>query len=447
MQSMRSFSQNRSFQRLMLFGLIILLMVAGSWWFASGQARSVFTDWNLFAADTVSRTSASTDQQIRSLQGQLRAHPDDWQSYSQLGLAYLQKARETGDPTYYQKTEEALDKALSFQPDDYSSVSARGALALARHDFSLALEWGEKAKQVNPDRIYAYGVIADAQIELGRYEEAVETLQIMVDLRPDMSSYSRISYLRELHGDMDGAREMMQLAVDSGTPNAESTAWVRTQLANLYFNTGDLERAELEYQRTLQDRPNYVYALAGLGRVRAAQGNMEEAIELLNKTVAIMPLPEFVISLGDLYHASDQQEKADQQYQLVGAIETLYRANGVDMDMEIALFHADHDQQLEETLALARKAYANRPSIHAADALAWALYKTGNYEEAQRYSVEALQLGTQDALKLFHAGMIALKLGSKDQAREYIEEALTINPHFSILYVEEAREILQELQD
>jgi tetratricopeptide (TPR) repeat protein len=383
---------------------------------------------------------------IQTLQERLRANPNDWQSYSQLGLAYLQKARETGDPTYYQKTEEALDQALAMQPGDYASVTAKGALALARHDFSAALEWGEQAKQINPDRTYAYGVIADAQIELGYYEEAITTLQTMVDLRPDMSSYSRISYIRELHGDTEGAFEMMQLAVDSGTPNSENTAWVRTQLANLYFNTGDLEGAELEYELTLQNRPDYVYALAGLGRVRAAQGNVDEAIKLLNQAVAIMPMPEFVITLGDLYQASGQQEAANQQYQLVAAIETLYRANGVDMDMEIALFNADHDRNMTETVALARKAYANRPSIHGADALAWALYKTGHYAEAQTYSVEALKLETKDSLKLFHAGMIALKLGDQEQAREYLEAALATNPHFSILYAEEARDVLQELQ-
>ena len=116
---------------------------------------------------------------------------EDWQAYSQLGLAYLQKARETGDPSYYQKTQDALDKALSFQPDDYASISASGALALARHEFLSAFEWGERAVKINPDRSYAYGVMADAQIELGRYAEAVETLQTMVNLRPDMSSYSR----------------------------------------------------------------------------------------------------------------------------------------------------------------------------------------------------------------------------------------------------------------
>jgi tetratricopeptide (TPR) repeat protein len=221
---------------------------------------------------------------------------------------------------------------------------------------------------------------------------------------------------------------------------------VRTQLANLYFNSGDLEQAELEYQLTLQNRPNYVYALAGLGRVRAAQGNTEAAIKLLIRAVAIMPLPEFVIALGDLYQAAGQQAAANQQYQLVAAIETLFRANGVDMDMEIALFNADHEKNMTETLALARKAYVNRPSIHGADALAWALYKTGDLEEAKTYSEEALQLGTKDPLKLFHAGMIALESGDKSQAREYLEEALAINPRFSILYAEEARRTLETLQ-
>ena len=445
---MQMLTQNRLLNRLILLVFVTALIIIASWRLTSTQGvSSRLDDAYAYLADSASRTSASTDKLIQSLQERLRANPNDWQSYSQLGLAYLQKARETGDPTYYLKTEEALDKALSFQADDYASIGAKGALALARHDFSAALEWGEKARQINPDRTYAYGVIADAQVELGRYAEAIETLQTMVDLRPDMSSYSRISYIRELHGDLEGARELMQLAVDSGTPNAESTAWVRTQLANLYFNSGDLEQAELAYQLSLQNRPDYVYALAGLGRVRAAQGNMEDAIKLLKQAVRIMPLPEFVITLGDLYQAAGQQEAADQQYQLVAAIETLHRANGVDMDMEIALFNADHDKNMTETVALARKAYANRPSIHGADALAWALYKTGNYEEARTYAVEALKLGTKDSLKLFHAGMIALELGDKEQARQYLEDALAINPHFSLLYAEEARNTLQELQD
>ena len=444
---MQAIFQNRSFNRVMTLALIATTIIIVSWRFAPARNSSqLFSLVDSFASDSSLRANASTDAQIQSLQGKLRSHPEDWPAYAQLGLAYLQKARESGDPTYYQKTQEALDKALAHQPDDYVSVAASGALALARHQFHTALQIGEKARQINPDRPYAYGVIADSQIELGQYTDAVQTLQAMVDLRPDMSSYSRISYIRELHGDLPGAMDMMQHAVDAGTSNLESTAWVRTQLGNLYFNTGNVDQAAVEYERTLQDRPNYVYAMAGLGRVQAAQGNPGAAIKLLEKAVAIMPMPEFVITLGDLYQTTGQQEKASQEYKLVATIEKLYRANGVDMDMEIALFNADHDQNLPETLALARKAYANRPSIHGADALAWALYKTGNFKEAQKYSQEALKLGTKDALKLFHAGMIALKLGDKTQAREYLEQALTINPHFSILYAEQASQILQTLK-
>ena len=165
---MKSVSQNRPLNRVVTFALVVLIAVIASWWFAARELVPQFT-MESFAADASSRSGASIDAQIASLQERLRKDPGDWQSYSQLGLAYLQKARETGDPSYYQKTQEALDQALAMAPDDYVSISGSGALALARHDFSAALEWGQKARQINPDRTYAYGVIADAQIELGRY--------------------------------------------------------------------------------------------------------------------------------------------------------------------------------------------------------------------------------------------------------------------------------------
>ena len=446
---MQTLVQNRNLNRVIIFSIMMLLGIVVSWRLASTRAASIgFPEAGseVYPMEDASRLGASGDEKIQTLQGLLRENPNDWQSYTQLGFAYLQKARETGDPSYYQKVEEALGKTLEQHSDDYATVNAMGALALARHQFQSALEWGERARQLDPDRTYAYGVIADAQIELGQYTEAIETLQTMVDLRPDMSSYSRISYIRELHGDTEGALEMMQSAVDSGVPNAESTAWTRTQLGNLYFNTGDLEQAELEYARTLSDRPGYVYALAGLAKVRAAQGETDEAIELLTEATNVMPIPEFVITLGDLYHTNGQPDLANQQYDLVAAIEQLHEANGVDMDMEIALFNADQNKDLDATAERAHQAYTNRPSIHAADVLAWVLYKTGNYEEAKTYSEEALQLGTQDALKLFHAGMIAYRLGENTTAQEYLEQALTINPHFSVLYSEEAQKTLDTLQ-
>jgi tetratricopeptide (TPR) repeat protein len=158
-----------------------------------------------------------------------------------------------------------------------------------------------------------------------------------------------------------------------------------------------------------------------------------------------MPLAEYAINLGDVYAKMGERQKAAEQYALVRVIDKLYRANGVDTDLEIALFYADHDMKLQTSLEKARSAYDARPSIHAADALAWTLYKTGNYKEAQKHSSEALKLGTRDPLKLFHAGMIAKALGQREQAREYLQQAVELNPRFSLLYGDEAADSLKAL--
>jgi tetratricopeptide (TPR) repeat protein len=435
--------------RTLTFLVVVAGLVVISWSLARSQGLSLTPALaEYYFGSVMDRTGASTDRLIESLQARLKTNPDDWQAYSQLGLTYLQKARETGDPTYYQKVEEALQKSLTLEPEDYTAVGAMGALALARHQFAEALVWGQHAQQLNPYRSYAYGVIADAQIELGRYQEAVQTLQTMVDLRPDLSAYTRISYARELHGDLAGALEMMQQAVDSGSPTPENAAWTRTQLAHLYFNRGNLDKAEIEYWRTLENYPGYIYALAGLGRVRAAQGQTEEAIELLTEATQKMPLPEFVMTLGDIYLATGQPDAAQKQYDLVQTMQKLYQANGVDVDLELALFEADHGRNPAETVKQARAVLARRPTnIHAADVLAWALYQAGEYQEAQAYSRQALRLGTQEALKFYHAGMIAYRLGDKLQARDYLKRALDLNPYFSILQASEARRTLEALAE
>lgn len=435
--------RKRLFRRGLIFLFSLSVLIGASW--LIGMARLTSGPIESSADYFGPRFGAETDRAIAQLQTRLKAVPDDFAAYSQLGLAYLQKARETGDPTWYQKAEGALRKTLAGQADDYIANAAMGALELARHQFASAGQWGERARQINPDRAYAFGVMADAQIELGQYADAVTTLQTMVNLRPDAASYSRISYLRELHGDLDGAIEMMQAAVDAGGANTENTAWFRTQLGHLYFNTGDLARAEIEYQRTLELAPDYVHALAGLGRVRFAQGKTDEAIARLARAAQIMPLPEFVITLGEMYEVTGDQARAQEQYRLVRAIQQLYASNGVDLDLEIALFNADHGIDRTKTLEQARGGYARRPSIYAADVLAWALYRVGQYEEAQKYSDEALRLGTRDALKLYHAGLIAQQRGDMAQATTYLKQALALNPHFSILYTPQAQAALDQL--
>lgn len=389
------------------------------------------------------RTTLDT---VISLQDRLRLDPDDTEAYTQLGLALLQRVRENGDASLYRQAEQALAEALTRDPRQFEALIGQGLLALARHHFDEALAWGEKAKAVNPHSVSVYGVIGDAQLELGQYQAAAATISTMMATRPEQSSYSRLSYLRELNGDVEGAVAAMQQAVDSGLLTAEGTLWAQVQLGHLYFNRGDLDRAEQTYLKALTFNPDYVYAAAGLARVQAGRGHYDRAIETYETIVEVLPLPEFVIALGDLYEVTGQPRKAQQQYALVEAMIQLNAEAGMNVDLELALFKADHALDPARTVTQARRAYASRPGIYGADVLAWALYQTGAYREAYHYSQEALRLGTQDALLHYHAGMIAYALGYEAEAGRYLEQALRINPYFSARYGPQARELLAKLK-
>jgi tetratricopeptide (TPR) repeat protein len=388
----------------------------------------------------------STDTLIGSLQERIRENPNDFDSHIGLANAYLQKVRETGDPTLYTKTEDLLDKASTLEGESPELFAARGSLALARHDFEAALGHGSRALALDPENARYHGIVGDAQIELGMYEEAIASYQEMVDRKPDFASFSRVAHARELYGDPEGAIEAMEFALQAGSGTPENVAWAQVQLGNLWFTSGKLGEAQKAYGLSTKTIDAYAPALAGRARVATAREDLEQAATLYQQAFNRMLLPEYAIPLGDVYAAMGETDKAEQQYDLVGSMDKLLRKNGVDTDLEIALFNADHDIDLRSSLEKARAAYDARPSIHAADVLGWTLYKAGNYEEAQKYSSEALRLGTRDPLKLFHAGMIAKALGRDEQAREYLQRAIDLNPHFSVLYADEAADSLKTLK-
>ena len=393
----------------------------------------------------VLRGAPDTDQQIADLQTRIARGNAGAQVYTSLGAAYLQKARESGDPAYYSRAEAALKTSLDMDAGNADTFVALGTLALVRHHFEEALSLGERARELNPYKAAALRVIADAQVELGRYPQAADTVQAMVNLRPDLSSYARVSYLRELFGDVPGAIEAMDRAVTAGAPGTEALAWTRVQLGHLHFSRGDLSAAEAEYERTLVELPGYLHARAGLARVRAARGEWAPAIAIYEGITTDLPVPEYVIALAEVQRAAGNAEATAQAEALVGVIDRLYRENGINTDLEMALFAADRDIDIAGTVERAHQAAAARPSIQAYDALAWALYKAGRYEEAMAAAEHALRLGTRDSLMRFHAGMIAAKLGQRDRARTELRDALTQNPHFSLRYADEAARTLRQL--
>jgi tetratricopeptide (TPR) repeat protein len=387
---------------------------------------------------------ASTDTRIAAFQALVRTHPKDSRGYGFLADAYLQKVRETGDASYYTRAGAVLATALRLNPRDPGADTSSGVLALARHDFRAGLHYGEEARRLAPYVIKPLGVIVDAEIELGRYGEAGRTLRFMADAQPNLGSYARVSYWRELHGDLPGAIRAMKLAVSAGGDAPENVAYVQTLLGNLYFNTGKLGAARQAYRTALARFPGYVPAGAGLANVEAAHGQFEIAINRYRDAVARLPLPQYVVSLGEAELAAGRPRAARRDLALVGAEEKLLQANGVNTDVDLALFEASHGSPLK-AMALARRAWAEAPSVRSADALGWALTRAGRPAAGLRFARRALALGSRDPMFLFHAGLSAQAAGRASEARAYLVESLALNPRFNPLYARLARRALGEV--
>ena len=362
-------------------------------------------------------------------------------AYALLGLAYQQRARETADPGDYGRSERALRRALARDPRDLYALGGLGSLALARHRFGEALALGRGAQRLSPSTARTYGVIGDALVELGRYDEAFRAYDRMAALKPSLSAYARVSHARELIGDGRGAIAAMQLAVEAAGAQAEPLAWSRVQLGKLHFSRGRLRAARLQFRAALAAFPGYVQALDALARVDAARGRLARAVALQRDAAERNPQPELVGFLGDLYRAQGRPGLAREQYALVGAIGRLLAGGGVKTELETALFDVDRGFRLESALARARRAQRERPSVQADDVLSWALARTGRCGEARRYSRRALRLGTLDAPTFFHRGMIERCLGHDAEARRWFRRALATNPHFSPIWSPVARRL------
>ncbi|HEU0247313.1 MAG TPA: tetratricopeptide repeat protein [Gaiellaceae bacterium] len=379
---------------------------------------------------------------VADLEEQVGSRPGDSNLLVQLGFAYQLRWRETADASFLPRSEVALRRALRATPDEPYAVLGLGSLALIQHEFRKALAYGRRAEQLLPGSARPFGVIGDALVELGRYQQAFEAFEKMVSTRPNLASYARIAYARELTGDRIGALAAMRLALDAAAGQPEPTAFAHVELAKLELGLSRVSVARRHALAALRALPGYPSARLELARIEAAEGRLDVALALTRRASEAVPTAQAVSLLAELLDRTGRTAEARRQRSTVAVIDRLLQANGVRVDLESAVYRADNRIRPAETVALARRARADRPSIHGDDAFAWALARAGRCQEALPVAKRALRLGTQDALLSFHLGYAKGCAGNRAEMRRWYRRALEIDPAFSVRWARVAQAAL-----
>lgn len=408
-------------------GRIVLVLVlsavagvGGVWLWKTFKPRSAEQDIAFNGRVTPTSEFGNPEASIEFYEARLRTNPDrvaDWVALAQL---YMQQARTTGnEAAFIPKAKDALSEALRRAPNDYHALLMQGTLYNVLHQFERGEETARRALALGDGNAYPYGILVDALVELGRYPEAIRVNDSMLALRPSIASYSRASYLRELHGDTAGAVQAMRLAADAGVFGKSDRAWALYQLAALYAAQADTARARILYRGILEERPEFTLARVGLAHLDLVAGRVPAAVAALDATIRERPTEAAYALLDEAYTLQGNTAKAAEaathtRQLLLGA-----EATGEVVDMELADFLADHNEDLAEAERRAEIQVRRRPDhLHANETYAWVLHKRGRSQDAVRYVEHAMRTSMKDAMLHFRAAEIYRAVGQADKAHQ-----------------------------
>ncbi|MFD5031860.1 tetratricopeptide repeat protein [Streptomyces sp. NPDC058405] len=377
----------------------------------------------------------------------LRTHPEDDQSWSVLGAAYVERGMSGADSASYPKADQALQRSLAVRPAERGNLMALvglGSLANARNDFAAAKKWGETVRNQEPAQWMAYPVLIDAYSGLGDYKAAAKALDKLKELRSDGPVLERSAQVYRARGWREDAMAKATEAVaGAGAPTEKAEAL--SMLGELAWDRGEPQEALGHYDAALAAASGHYASRAGRARALAALGRTEEAYRDYQTALEKLPEPEYALELGELYDSLGLSGDAQSQYATVLARAREAQGDGVDEDLVLARYETAHGDPQAAVARLRTEWEQRHRSMEVADALGWALYEAGEDDEALKYAKRATEQGQGRALFLYHRGEIERSLGMDGSARRHIGEALRLNPSFSPLLAPRAREALNEL--
>lgn len=393
-------------------------------------------------APSVEAKLSPAERSIAQANRLIEKNPKNFEAYNALAMALSRRARETSDVKFYTLAEETLKKSFEISPDNFDGGRIRVWLLLGKHEFAAAREEALKLNKKMPDDVLVYGFLADANAELGNYEEAEKSAQLMLDLRPgNLPGITRAGYLREIFGDVDGALDLMNMALQSTAPSeVEDAAWILTQVAHLQLSVGKVADAEKNLQQALALFPGYHYALGNLAKVRIQQKRHDEAVQLLEQRYQAAPHAENLYDLAEALQLAGRNEYAKKAFAEFEQKSLLETNRGDNSNRELIFYYADYAHEPLKALEVASREFARRHDVYTLDSYAWALHVNGQDQEARKQIEAALAVGIRDAKLMRHAGEIALK-GDPAAAQKYLQQAVELNTAES----EPARSLLARL--
>jgi len=341
-------------------------------------------------------------------QESLRKNPNDNEAKLNLAQLYIKEARVTGEHGHYypaalQMIDQILDSKIENQDLKFRSLVTKAGVQLSLHEFQDALKTGQAALVLNPRNAQVYGVLVDCYVELGKYEKAVASADKMVSIKPDLRSYARVSYLREIHGDVEGAFEAMKLAVKAGYPGYEETAWTKQTLAELSMRYGHLDQAKHIFENILETRENYPFAVAGLAEVLYEKGAIKAAEEKFNEAAGIIPEVGFFISLAQIYKDQDRTEEFNKTIEEVLVMLKDDTDHGHNMNLEYADLYLNLMEDPEKAFEYANAEFEKRPENIDVNKMMAEIHLSMNKKDAaKKFSQVAMSTNSKnpDLLKL-----------------------------------------------
>jgi tetratricopeptide (TPR) repeat protein len=373
----------------------------------------------------------------------LKTHPRDDGAWTVLASAYLENARRTGDTGEYPKAEEALRRSLAVRPaakGNLEAVVTMGMLANARHDYPTAKKWGEQVRAKEAGRWTAYPVLVDAYSGTGEYKLAEQAMEKLVELQPGLPAYLRAAQVYWDRGYREDAAAAMARATGAAKSPAEK-AYCLARTGDLQWERGEVDEALKSYEAALRTDPAQGRALAGRARALAALGRPDEAVAGYRAALEKVPEPRYALELGELLESLDRADEAREPYALLRALVAREAEHGVDESVTLGLFEADHGDPAVAVRVL-RTAWEKAKNVQVADALAWALHRSGDEVSALEYTKRATDQGLRSAEFSYHRAEIERAVGDEASARRYLQEALRTNPSFSPVRAPRARSAL-----